>query len=131
MHTHTRTHTHTHTLYHYTKMHRTGSPHPRPPVCRPFACNVQAVDPTSNADVYVPCVAALPTQRGGDPNNEILSGNMIWHFKLDEATGKLTPASANEPLVPPPTGYSTAACIHIHEFRIMKMLVWRQRRRSD
>ena len=32
---------------------------------------------------------------------------MIWHFKLDEVTGKLTPASDAEPLVPAPTGVAT------------------------
>jgi hypothetical protein len=53
----------------------------------------------SNKFVYVPCVAALATQAGGDPNNLLNGGNRIFQFAFDPANGSLTP-TPSLPLIP-------------------------------
>jgi 6-phosphogluconolactonase (cycloisomerase 2 family) len=64
-------------------------------------CHSAQVEPRGNADVYVPCVAAWAGV-GADPNNSILAGNMLHHYRFDAGTGLLS--EAGPPLIPPPTG---------------------------
>ena len=53
----------------------------------------------SNRFVYVPCVAALATQAGGDPNNLVNGGNRIFQFEFDSVNGYLT-QTASSPMIP-------------------------------
>lgn len=52
----------------------------------------------SNRIVYVPCVAALATQNGGDPNNLINGGSRIFQFAFDPGGG-LTQTTSS-PMIP-------------------------------
>ena len=61
-------------------------------------CHSIQVD-RSNRFVYVPCVAALATQAGGDPNNLVNGGNRIFQFAFDSTKGLLTQTSSS-PMIP-------------------------------
>lgn len=61
-------------------------------------CHSIQVD-RSNRFVYVPCVAALATQAGGDPNNLVNGGNRIFQFAFDSAKGLLT-QTVSSPMIP-------------------------------